>query len=68
MKPFKIIYFYKDPKGRVWEVWKDSIPKKRGELEWWSALHREPPIADVEFRGSSKKSVLQSIKTLSQFK
>lgn len=62
----QIIYKYRDKKLRDWLVYKEKLPKKRGEWQYWVGDCSSKP--GVSTRGTSKKEVLDTIKKLETFK
>lgn len=52
---------YQDADGNVWEVQKESLPKKKGEYTYWIA---ECQSLNKTLRESLKRDIIKKIKTI----
>lgn len=53
-----IASIYRDANGDVWEISRQTLPKKKGEYIFWVA---ECPKKNISLRGNLKKEVLNRI-------
>lgn len=52
---------YKDLNGNIWEVKRESLPKKKGQFVFWTAECTEQ---NISFRSKLKRDVIKEIKNL----
>jgi hypothetical protein len=60
---------YEDKSGKLWLVQKKSLPKKKGDYNFWVADEILEVVFDPEgpsLKGDSKKEVTDGIKKLSK--
>jgi hypothetical protein len=50
---------YQDSNGNIWEIKRESLPKKKGEYVYWLAECKEKNIC---FRKNLKRDIIKEIK------
>lgn len=51
---------YSDALGNVWEIQKESLPKKKGQFNFWTA---ECKSLNKSYRANLKRDLIKQIKT-----
>lgn len=63
MKKIKTVYYYEDSFGNEWLVYQETLPKKKGEFNYWIG-----ECADLRksFREQWKKDIMHKIRDWEQ--